>query len=149
MEDAIEKHSPDQVFFLGDMHEDCELLSRFFPRLSICEVYGNNDYAPAEMSEKTIRLEGIVFFVTHGHRYGVKNGPGTLAYSAAKKGAAIALYGHTHEQAVEEIGGVLCVNPGSAGYGERYLYAEIANGKIKKLENERGSGFPIPDQLRI
>jgi len=142
MENAIEEHSPNQVFFLGDVHDDCESISRFYPYLSICEVYGNNDYAPPSMLEKEITLSGIKFFVTHGHKYGVKNGLDALAYSAKAKNCRVALYGHTHIQAVEKINGVLCVNPGAIWFG-KYLICEIENGRIISLKSDRNEKYEI------
>lgn len=51
-------------------------------------------------------IDGRMFYLTHGHRYGVDNFPNI------KKGDAI-IQGHTHVPMLEERDGVLCVNPGS------------------------------------
>lgn len=53
-----------------------------------------------------IFLDGRLFYLTHGHRYGADNFPNV------KPGDGI-IQGHTHIPMYEERGGVLCINPGS------------------------------------
>ena len=78
-----------------------------------------------------IQAEGISVLCCHGHKYGVKSGPKRLAARAKELGCEVALYGHTHRAKVEEIDGVLCVNPGAAGsYTEpSYCYLVVHHGK--------------------
>ena len=78
-----------------------------------------------------IEEEGLSVFCCHGHRYGVKSGLARLAARAKELGCEVALYGHTHRAAVEEVDGVLCVNPGSAGaYSDAsYCYLVLHAGK--------------------
>lgn len=53
-----------------------------------------------------IYLDGRMFYITHGHKYGIDNFPNI------KAGDAI-VQGHTHVPVFEERNGVLCINPGS------------------------------------
>ena len=57
------------------------------------------------------------FFLTHGHRYGVKYSTEALAAAAGAAGADVALYGHTHVPytatlpAGATVGGVVLAKP--------------------------------------
>ena len=131
MIDAVNEIKPDCVIFLGDIHSDCNVLSRYFPTLAICEVCGNNDWRCDVPLEKVVTYGGIKFFITHGHKYGVKSGLSLLSAAARRNGCEVALYGHTHICAQEDINGVLCVNPGSVGFSDGYLLLEIKDGKLE------------------
>ncbi|MGN0183086.1 MAG: phosphodiesterase [Candidatus Ornithomonoglobus sp.] len=74
-------------------------------------------------------LDGRMFYLTHGHKYGFDSFPNI------KKGDAI-VQGHTHVPVLEERDGVLCVNPGSVsipkeGSAHRCLIYE--NGEFKEV----------------
>lgn len=131
MIDAINENKPDNVIFLGDVHSDCNVLSRYFPTLAICEVCGNNDWFCDVRTEAVVTYGGIKFFITHGHKYGVKSDLSALAAAAKRNGCTVALYGHTHIRAQEDVNGVLCVNPGSVGYSDGYIIMEIKDGKLE------------------
>ena len=65
-------------------------------------------------------------FITHGHLYGVKYGRlDSLVYAAMEQGAKIAMFGHTHEADIEEMGGVKIINPGTAGSGRNLTWARV------------------------
>lgn len=59
------------------------------------------------------------FFVTHGHRYGVKSDLSLLADTAVAKGAQVVCFGHTHIPFCEYRQGILLINPGSCAYTGR------------------------------
>ena len=61
-------------------------------------------------------LEGINFFVAHGHFEYVNTGRDYLANAAKEMGARVAFYGHTHKLNAENVNGVLCINSGSTNY---------------------------------
>ncbi|MDD6762250.1 MAG: phosphodiesterase [Clostridiales bacterium] len=74
-------------------------------------------------------LDGRMFYLTHGHKYGFDNFPNI------RRGDAI-IQGHTHVPVLEERGGILCVNPGSvsipkAGSAHQCLLYE--NGEFKEV----------------
>lgn len=132
---VLEKVSPlfgenDYLVHLGDGSADMRnTFSEFPEKTYICR--GNCDFAYGQ-DEFVIQAEGKRIFCCHGHRYGVKSGLSRLASRAKELDCEIALYGHTHRAAAEEINGVLCINPGSAGaYAEgSYCYLVLHNGKI-------------------
>ena len=134
MIDAINSNKPDCVIFLGDIHADCNVLSRYFPTLAICEVCGNNDWHCDVQTEAVVTYGGIKFFITHGHKYGVKSGLSLLSAAARRNGCTVALYGHTHVRAEEDVNGVLCLNPGSVGYSDGYMLLETTNGELKTIK---------------
>lgn len=51
-------------------------------------------------------LDGKMYYLTHGHKYGFDNFPNI------KKGDAV-VQGHTHVPVLEDRDGILCINPGS------------------------------------
>jgi uncharacterized protein len=61
------------------------------------------------------QLEGLRILVHHGHRIS-----GGEAVELAKKfGCRLIITGHTHRSRIEEIDGLLVLNPGSAAYGDK------------------------------
>ena len=107
----------DAAVFLGDGLRDMEWLEDAHPGLRVYSVSGNCDFASFTPNEGLAPFGGVVVFYTHGHLYGVKNGPDTLAATAKARGAQVALYGHTHAAACEEIDGVTLFNPGAISGG--------------------------------
>lgn len=99
------------------------------PKAACYAVRGNCDWANAsvEDTELTFRLGGALAFVCHGHHYRVKQGLDWVDETAAGKGCAITLYGHTHEPNVESMR-TLLVNPGSAREG-KYAILSVENGQ--------------------
>lgn len=57
--------------------------------------------------------DGLRFFVTHGHRYSVKNSLLGLLYRAEEESANIVCFGHSHVLGAEMVRNTLFVNPGS------------------------------------
>ncbi|MDE6058540.1 MAG: metallophosphoesterase [Clostridia bacterium] len=132
---AVEKLRPlfaenDYIIHLGDGSFDLrETFSEYPDKTYI--IKGNCDAAYGE-DECVIEAEGISLFCCHGHRYGVKTGLTRLAARAKELGCEVALYGHTHRAEVQEVDGVLCINPGSAGsYSDpSYCYLVLHDKKI-------------------
>lgn len=106
----------DLVLHMGDSEDDMAYIE------SICDcpveaVRGNCDYGYILPETSVVEpVEGIRMFMTHGHRFGVKSNEDRLVQAAKDNGASVALYGHTHEQFLMEIDGVLVINPGSLTY---------------------------------
>ena len=134
MIEAIYDNEPDCVVFLGDIHADCNVLSRYFPTMTICEVIGNNDWNHELRTETAAEFGGVKFFITHGHKYGVKSGLTALASAAKRNGCTVALFGHTHVRTEETVDGILCLNPGSVGFSDKYMILNIKDGKIELLK---------------
>lgn len=106
MKTAIDTHIKmggiDCIFHLGDGVADLECLS---PQIPVCYVDGNfEEYITNYIKRKELRTEaciefgGFKFFLTHGHRYGVKSSLENAIYSAKQKGADVLIFGHTHEK---------------------------------------------------
>ena len=130
----IEKIKPlvgenNYLVHLGDGAGDIREITSEYPD-KVYSVKGNCDAFGGE-EERVIEAEGLSILCCHGHKYGVKNGLSRLVARAKELDCEIALYGHTHRAAVEEVDGVLCINPGSAGsYTDpSYCYLVIHNKK--------------------
>lgn len=126
---------PDVVIHLGDYYDDGEVLRDANPDARVCLLPGNCDRsrAPAWVPEVlTDTIGGVHFFMTHGHRHGVKSTLGPLLADARASGSHIALYGHTHQACChQEEDGLWVMNPGSCGYyGGSAGLIELRDGKI-------------------
>lgn len=86
----------DVLFFLGDGLRDLAAAAGL-PSV-VRAVHGNCDFFGSNDTPET-RVEDFGatrFFLTHGHRFGVKYSTEALVAAAAAAGADVALYGHTH-----------------------------------------------------
>ena len=79
---------------------------------------------------------GVQMLAVHGDKYGVKLDYGPLSYYAEEAGAAIALFGHTHQPFAGYVGGVMLLNPGA-----------LNAGKYAILEIEKGNAVPFLKEL--
>ena len=79
-------------------------------------------------------------FVTHGHYYGVSMDVSGVVDEARDRGCNIALFGHTHKPFLEDIDGILTLNPGSLTYprqrGRRPSYAVLEMDEKGKMTAE-------------
>lgn len=125
--------APDEVLniiFLGDGLNDLFSCNRYDAVISHA-VRGNCDfgiqfspYGEEIPLYRLIQLGNYKIFMTHGHTLGVKGGRDELCREAARNGADIVLFGHTHVPSLEyiekgSIRGVdkplVLFNPGSLG----------------------------------
>ena len=124
MEDAVRLEKPDLVLHLVDLARDAEALQEKFPDLPVTYVPGNSDGRRPDLpEERAFTLEGVRIFMTHGHAYHVKSGPGAAIRAARGAGARLLCFGHTHEAVCEFANGLWIVNPGAAGSIARPTYA--------------------------
>lgn len=116
-EKLIQQNNFDYCIHLGDTADDCYNLENEFPMQKFIFVRGNNDYYLSDDSlfpyERVFTLENIKFFACHGHKYNVKLGTAYLKSKAAKVGADIALFGHTHSAMLDTADSVTLMNPGT------------------------------------
>lgn len=135
MRPAVLKERPNLIIHLGDGASDLRRLQGEFPEIPTLSVKGNCDFGADAADSKTITLEGVKIFLTHGHIYGVKCGY-VKAIAAAKNAAAdILLFGHTHRAEYSMASGLQLLNPGSIADG-RYAIAQIKDGKAScRLNN--------------
>lgn len=130
MRRAIALERPNLVFHLGDHIRDAEDLSMEFQTIPIHRVTGNCDYAPYGRETIVEEQEGVRFFLTHGHRYGVKSSLLPLSLAAREACAQVAVFGHTHHPLCEEYAQITLLNPGSCGgYRPTYGVITVNNGK--------------------
>ena len=135
MVEAVRRVRPDVIIHLGDYERDTMSLESAFPEIPLYRVRGNCDIGGSAPDYDTVPLGPVKAFITHGHLYNVSWGSfDSLAYAAMENDCQIALFGHTHRAAYEELGNVKIINPGTAGKGTELTYAFIEvldNGGIK------------------
>lgn len=133
------KHGVNALAFLGDGTGDitstCTATGFAAP---LTMIRGNTDTDTGVPYADMLEFAGHVFFLSHGHLSGVSQDLSILASVAQSAGADAALYGHTHVPGWEEIGGVLVLNPGSAGRPRSAIGASFAT-----IECPPGEWFKI------
>ena len=86
---------------------------------------GNCDREPVNPEVLQLTLDGVKFFLTHGHRYSVKYALDALLNAAYFAGADMVLFGHTHRAQRNHAGSSTSSTPGTAGVGAACTYACI------------------------
>ena len=129
--DYIRALKPDALIHLGDFCADAEAMAKEL-RLELHAVAGNCDgFAPRLMLERTVEVEGMRFFLTHGHLYPSRE---LLARAGRAQGADAVLSGHSHiARAEREPGDLWLINPGTAGGVRRpptYAVGELSQGAL-------------------
>ncbi|MCX7781764.1 MAG: YfcE family phosphodiesterase, partial [Negativicutes bacterium] len=79
-------------------------------------VAGNCDGATTAKIDEFIEAQGKRIWLTHGHRYQVKDRLKELVWWSRQFGADIVIYGHSHRPEIKWEEGILIFNPGSAAY---------------------------------
>lgn len=124
--EAVRRCRPDLIIHLGDYVRDADTIRQEFPDIPLYCVRGNCDIAADAPDSDIVPMGPVKVFITHGHNYNVKYGGCTnLVYAAMEAGAKVAVYGHTHEAEYDELGGVIVLNPGTAGKGRRLTWAVL------------------------
>jgi len=103
----------DVLIHLGDNVDDISIIKKYY-KGKIINVKGNCDFSTTVPDDRLEEIEGKKFFLTHGHRYGVKDNLSRLRYKALETEADIVLYGHTHVAKIDFEEGIWYINPGSA-----------------------------------
>jgi putative phosphoesterase len=107
---AVERlRGSDLLVHCGDVGE-AAVLDALREIASVRAVRGNNDrgaWARALPADDVVELDGHALYVIHDL--------GELTLAPAAAGFSAVLSGHSHRPSVETRGGVLFVNPGSAG----------------------------------
>ena len=113
LEVALRERDADACIFLGDGLAGADVLTTLFSPSAIYSVQGNCDYDSSEYEDRLVPFCHTLFFITHGHRYGVKYGLEQLWQAAHEAGASVALFGHSHTPLYEYDRGIHLFNPGS------------------------------------
>ncbi len=105
------------IVHCGDI-SGCEYYFEHRASCPIVMINGNNDFSRDLKNEEEFDIGKYHFWVTHGHRYGVKYGSETIFEQADRRGAKVVFYGHTHKPSVryDDQRGIYAVNPGSLSY---------------------------------
>lgn len=109
---------PDAVIHLGDHFDDGSALASEFPGTAFHQVMGNRDYYRCIGIQPELlcySVGGVMLYMTHGHRQGVKQGLEQLTQAARERGAKAALFGHTHRALCRLEDGLWLINPGQCG----------------------------------
>jgi len=106
-------------------------------------VRGNGDFLRTDYNfDEVVEVKGKKIFLTHGHRYNVKQGIMNLYYKALELNADLVLFGHTHIPIVEKIDGITIMNPGSPTFPRGFnrkntigilTIGDIVEGKILEI----------------
>lgn len=118
----------DYIFHLGDGRNEIAKLKEIY-KDKVYFVYGNCDYSSSDL-EQVVEIEGVKFFLTHGHNYKVKSNDIHLQLRGEELGVDCCLYGHAHIPSINKIGDIWLINPGSLKYARTYCYMSVVNGKI-------------------
>ncbi|MBU5481000.1 metallophosphoesterase family protein [Blautia sp. MSJ-19] len=129
LERAVMLETPfDMLAHCGDV-EGREIFIEALAECPCCIVSGNNDFFSDLPREDVIEIEGKRVLVTHGHYYGVSMDISGVAEEAKARECDMVFFGHTHKPVIEEIDGILAVNPGSLSYprqrGRKPSYAVL------------------------
>lgn len=109
----VQKERPEALLFLGDGLRELAGLE-LPPETAVFAVRGNCDFAALAPNERLLTLGGAVFYLTHGHLQGVKQGLYDLRRAAPPE-AAVVCYGHTHRADIRAEDDRLYLCPGSLG----------------------------------
>ena len=109
LKDIKERHQLQYMIHCGDS----ELDYRAHEMDDLVKIAGNCDFDPHYPDEETIKINGITFFITHGHLYNVKTNLMKLAYRSVELNAQVVCFGHTHIAMAEQYNELLFINPGS------------------------------------
>ena len=109
MRSCIETVKPDRIIHLGDYYDDACAMAEEYPDIPLTQVPGNCDrYRCPPFVQEVIseRIDGVYFYLTHGHHANPDRLPPLSQGS-------VFLYGHTHVKLDAVKNGIRCLNPGS------------------------------------
>ncbi|MCL2167048.1 MAG: YfcE family phosphodiesterase [Clostridiales bacterium] len=118
---------------MGDYIGDARKLHTQIRNVVFYMVKGNCDFSAAGETEQLIKAEGVLIYMTHGHKYNVKNGLTAFSYRTQEVGADIGLYGHTHKAMIQQSNGIWLMNPGQM---ERHDDMRKATYGVITIEND-------------
>ena len=139
MVQAVEHEQPDLIIHLGDHDRDAMRLAERYPLIPLWSVSGNCDYGTSP--ERIVdTLDGVRFFVTHGHTLRVKYGLLRAELAAREAEANVLLFGHTHRVMCDWHNGLWMLNPGTcSGMGPiTYGVIELTDGIVRPYIYEIG-----------
>jgi putative phosphoesterase len=113
LEQAVRAMGPiDRLLFTGDGYQEIARAKHKFD-FPIAGVSGNCDFYSEYPVEQFLILEQYHLMLTHGHRYGVKQGMTAIGLAGREKGVDLVVFGHTHVPLNTEWEGIRLFNPGT------------------------------------
>lgn len=129
---------PDILVHLGDHYDDGAAMAEENRHIRFYQVPGNCDrFFPGGWQPEVLccDLGGVLCYMTHGHKHGVKSGEERLVAAAREAGARVVMYGHTHEPTYRVEDGLLILNPGSCrGYSGSVALLEVQDNEISSCQ---------------
>ena len=127
----INRHPADYYIYCGDI---------FMPYtdMNIDHFYivkGNNDRPPVP-ENLTLEIDGLNFYIVHGHLYHVDSGIHELEKYAKENHIDVVCFGHTHQPTYIVQNEITYINPGSVTYPRgKYRYPTycLFDTKTKKV----------------
>ena len=147
---AIGRELPfDLLIHCGDVEGDLERILGDFREYGIRAVRGNMDRGSMYPPVLELEILGVKIFAAHGDAYGAKFSDEGIEKEALRRGAKVALFGHSHVPEVRESeGGILLINPGSIARPHqeprKRTYALLT---VKKNEDPKAEILAIPDYI--
>jgi putative phosphoesterase len=132
----------DRIVHAGDIGS-AEVLTRLQALAPVTAVRGNNDkdaWAEAIPETETFEFNGIFVYVIHDLSL--------LNMDASTAGIQVVVSGHSHKPLIEKRGGILFINPGSAGrrrfklpisVAEILVEERVISSRIVELEIDRAA----------
>lgn len=106
--DFLNSNKEKEIICLGDFIINKELLDKF----NVTYVMGNCDRYSKPL-ENVIDINGLKAFITHGHKYNVKNSLDRIYYKTLEENCRLGIFGHTHQQFFADVNGIALINPGA------------------------------------
>ena len=131
LDEVLSLQSDAQLYIhCGDIEADRTLYPMFQT------VLGNNDYFCDYPDHLILEEQGHRILVMHGNQFPYMKRVERMAVYAKQEGCDIFCYGHTHIAAIEQMEGILLLNPGSVwrsrdGRGPSYAVIELEEDKIQ------------------
>lgn len=123
VKELIRKHpNADRIISLGDS----EMKEYELTELNVFGVKGNYPFEPNFPKELTFVFEDTKVYLTHGHHFSVKMGLSRLLQYGIYNDINVICFGHTHQPFLQEVQGVLLLNPGSLSKNKFHNNASYA-----------------------
>lgn len=115
---------------------DCSQDAAWLTGARVIAAAGNCDGRAAAKPDEFFEAAGKKIWLTHGHRYQVKQGSKELSWWGRHYAVDIVVFGHTHNPLIEAAPDLLLVNPGSVARPNSGAYPTYA---IIEIVDEQAS----------
>ena len=108
---------------------DNSLPKHLIEKFHMISVKGNNDFGVDLPYIRILEFDQKKILLTHGHHENVKFGMDRLKLKAKLHQVDMVIFGHTHQKYYEIDEGIMFINPGALGGGQK-TYAIYQNQQI-------------------